>query len=359
MRKMKSGTSKPILSYIGDLPPFRTTGITLSFENNLEILSEQFDIKNVQELRTLNQGVLAKSVEIIKLWVRFYTETKKEKPEIIYLNFPSSFLGAAKISVLLMIGISYGIKKVLHIHRGDFHDWFSKSRVNKWIANKAFKMSDFTIVLAKSQKEKLERTFPGNRFFFLNNTIEREHNCQKTNIVPGKFIYVSNYLESKGILDLLDVFGEVVSQNQSIKLDCFGSYSPGVSKEKLMSYQSDQISINKGIYGKRKFLKLCESSCFILPSWNEGQPLSVLEAMSVGLPVIASDVGLIREMVGDNYPYLFAAKNKQSLTEAINNFLIAPNNEQIGQELRKRYYSKYSRAKHRKKILQIFENISN
>jgi glycosyltransferase involved in cell wall biosynthesis len=67
---------------------------------------------------------------------------------------------------------------------------------------------------------------------------------------------------------------------------------------------------------------LAESDIFVLPSRWEGFPLTVLEAMRAGLPVVASDVGGVAEAVIDGYTgYLFAPNDGQALRTRIDKLL--------------------------------------
>jgi glycosyltransferase involved in cell wall biosynthesis len=67
---------------------------------------------------------------------------------------------------------------------------------------------------------------------------------------------------------------------------------------------------------------LAESDIFVLPSRWEGFPLTVLEAMRAGLPVVASDVGGVAEAVIEDYTgYLFAPKDGHTLRTRIDKLL--------------------------------------
>ncbi len=79
---------------------------------------------------------------------------------------------------------------------------------------------------------------------------------------------------------------------------------------------SGKINVSGAIpHGKKLFTKLDESKLFILPSFTEGMPRSLIEAMARGLPAIGSDVGGIKELLAKEYRV--APKNHEVLAEKI------------------------------------------
>ena len=99
-----------------------------------------------------------------------------------------------------------------------------------------------------------------------------------------------------------------------------------------------------------------KASCLILPSHNEGQPQIILEAMSIGTPVIATNVGDIPTMLGIDYPFLIPAKSPDKLANAIENFLKLDENElnKLSTFLKNRYNNNYSYEIHKTLLLKTF-----
>jgi glycosyltransferase involved in cell wall biosynthesis len=82
------------------------------------------------------------------------------------------------------------------------------------------------------------------------------------------------------------------------------------------SYQSENILFTGRVDSVKNYLQA--SDYYISASLTEGLPNSVLEAISVGLPVILSKISSHVEIIGDNYPYLFDPNNSKDLNRKLN-----------------------------------------
>ncbi|MDH3246506.1 MAG: glycosyltransferase family 4 protein, partial [Saprospiraceae bacterium] len=122
-------------------------------------------------------------------------------------------------------------------------------------------------------------------------------------------------------------------------------------------HNGSSIMLQGPVSGPQKLQELCNADCLILPSWNEGQPLVILEAMALGVPVIATDVGFVRETLGERYPYLIPPKDENALFESILQFIEDKKKVAIGEQLKRRYDKKFSRGQHRRKILRAFADV--
>ena len=76
--------------------------------------------------------------------------------------------------------------------------------------------------------------------------------------------------------------------------------------------------------------------------------------MSVGLPVISTNVGLIPDLIGPNYMYLANPKDQDSLKKLLIEFINSNENDVIANKLRSKYFEKYSREKHKIRLFEIF-----
>ena len=113
-----------------------------------------------------------------------------------------------------------------------------------------------------------------------------EYVFKKNAIKSNKFLYLSNYTREKGILDLLHAFNNMATNEKKITLECYGEFLDDNIKQAVLKFQSNRLTINRIIIDEKKFKTISNCDCLVFPSWNEGQPLVILEAMSQGLIMI-------------------------------------------------------------------------
>lgn len=91
-----------------------------------------------------------------------------------------------------------------------------------------------------------------------------------------------------------------------------------------------------------------------LPSYNEGMPLTLLESMSLGTPVIITKVGFINEALGDDYPLYCKIGNSDSIIKCFENLSKIDNINILKENLKCIYNDKFSHKTHEVQLLTIF-----
>jgi len=343
--------------FFGELPPKNIHGIAYSNHVNLKMLGSTYMIDIIEDDNFLidhDKVSLAKLFRVIKKIFKVAEKSVRRKYAYFYLTYSLSVFGSLKtLSVIAVHRIFNHDKVVLHIHRGDFFSRFYGSEISRLLTRIVFSLSDKIIVLSKTQRLQFEKHF-NKSFWILRNTVEIEMEPKSYLRTRKNFIFVSNYLIDKGIIDLLEVFSKLVLQECNITLTTYGEFSDLTLKEKILGFQSENIFIKGTITGIEKYELIAKSDCLILPSWNEGQPVIILEAMSVGTPVIASDTGLISEILGVDYPYLTQPGNRKSLEDKILLYLREKDSPDISKKLKEIYDNDYSHKKHEAELSEIF-----
>lgn len=127
---------------------------------------------------------------------------------------------------------------------------------------------------------------------------------------PRKFIFIGRDEKRKG-LDLLNS----VMQSSDASTCEFHMVGPFNRKDQVKAQHIIYYGMVQGEDQMRQLLDGCE--VLICPSYAEGMPTVIIEAMSRGLAVIATDVGAVSELVGDQTGWLIEPGNKDQLSFSI------------------------------------------
>lgn len=350
------------LLFSGELPPKSVHGIANSNEINIRFLSERFSVLIDEEYVDLGfHGALSwsKFKNYFRRLGRIVSFSLKNKFEYFYIVFSTSKAGAIKTLLIIILFRIFNFSSicVVHLHRGDLDIFVNKSFFNKLLFRIVLQLTHRLIVLSEKTKDYIELKFDKSyAIFVLPNTVNIEYELDAERAPANKtkqFLYISNYIQEKGILLLLDTFRQL---DEGFRLNCYGNFSDVDLKEKILAYSSEKIKINGPIFGKEKFLAIQESDALILPSFNEGKPIVLLEALSIGTPFIAPDVGYIKEMVFEEYPFIYNKNTLKDLFDMIIKFSKVSINEKnnLQNSLKRHYVENYSNAKHKDKLFQIF-----
>jgi len=143
---------------------------------------------------------------------------------------------------------------------------------------------------------------------------------------------IGRFVREKGVLDLLEAVALAAPRVPSLRLLMIGDTLPsdrgrGVEKEIRDLIAARGIGKNViflGFRGDVPFL-LRLVDVFALPSYREGMPLTILEAMAAGKPVVTTNVrGCREEVVNGVTGIVVAPRDPRSLSEAILSLLVAP-----------------------------------
>lgn len=134
-------------------------------------------------------------------------------------------------------------------------------------------------------------------------------------------LFVGRLDTAKGIEELLEAFASLAIRRPNLRLAFVGDGPGGGhlrSKAKHLGL-ADRITLNGACSSQKVADWLAAANVLALPSYNEGYPNVVIEALSCGRPVIATNVGGILELVNEECGILIAPRDSHTLASAIEN----------------------------------------
>ncbi|MHB8499933.1 MAG: glycosyltransferase [Candidatus Acidiferrales bacterium] len=132
-------------------------------------------------------------------------------------------------------------------------------------------------------------------------------------------LFVGRLDTAKGIEELLEAFASLAGRRPNLRLAFVGDGPGGGhlrSKAKHLGL-ADRITLKGACSSQAVAQWLAAANVLALPSYNEGYPNVVIEALSCGRPVIATNVGGILELVNEESGILIAPRDSRALADAI------------------------------------------
>ena len=248
---------------------------------------------------------------------------RQNSDAIIHYNMP--LMGAAIIRDYILLQIAHQLRRpiVLHVHGGNY----MKCRQRPWHIQKListiFSWAKHIIVLSEEEKSIVEKDFKKNNVISLPNCIDlsqaRSYNRTFDAEKQLSLLYLGRIEKNKGIDYILEAAKQLKADGVSFKLHFAGKEE--TQDEYIPQFKSElgESFIYHGVvFGKVKSDLLKQCDVFLLPSFYEGLPMSLLETMSFGMVPVVTSVGSIPTVVSDNVNGLYVGvKNTDDIVSSI------------------------------------------
>ncbi len=237
-------------------------------------------------------------VMIVALIKMFFLLCVDRKIKIIHIH-TSSYNGLRRTKYFVDLSNFFRKKVLLHIHGGGFVDYY---KANKRFVDNCLRKTSAIISLSESWKSIFKEQIGFEKDVFVVNNIVAEPIMRETE--PDgllHFLFLGLIASDKGVFDLLKSLSIIKTKIEDKILLHIG----GLGKTERLVNDIERYGLNKivkyegWVSDDAKIELLNKCSVFILPSYYEGLPLSIVEAMSYGMEVISSNVGAIPMLVTD------------------------------------------------------------
>jgi len=256
-----------------------------------------------------------------------------------------------------------GTPVVLHVHGARF-DTFLDGLATPllWLARRIAKNADSVVVLSSEWQQKLSSRLPGAKLEVIGNGVAEPPQVAVEK-VNGEILvlFLGNLCQRKGIWDLIACSGKLPPNVRLVLVG--GEEEPGIA-ERVRSELAQQglqkrVELVGPAVGEAKFRWLRQADIFVLPSYAEGVPISMLEALAAGLPAIITPVGGIPSVLRDREHALFVPPGDQgALNTAITELAGDANmRARMGESARQHVLKHYGVECSARKYLQLYERL--
>ena len=212
----------------------------------------------------------------------------------------------------LMAAKLCGARVVLQNHGGSSLREFCGNRMFAAFVRASLKLPDAIVVLSRAELAEYRSMVGGDNVLLLPNGIDctpylRHSRPAADPAVPLKLIYVGRLAPGKGLTEILEASALLKRDNVPARLVIAGS-GPD---EQALKARARSLGIEAEVcfagpaYGERKLRLLAEADVLLLPSYSEGLPYALLEAMAAGAVPVVTRVGAIPDVVEEGVHGLF------------------------------------------------------
>ena len=273
------------------------------------------------KLQSLLEILFKATTEII----RFAVQVSNKDVRLIHLNPSLSNRALLRDGVLLILAKCFG-KKIIVFWRG----WQIPTertivRLFSPLFRFVFNRADLTLVLASEVRKKLLGigiTHP----ILITTTLFNQDLIPKVKASGNhgktqRLLFMARLVKEKGIYETIEAFKILKKEFRNISLDVAGD-GPELTNLKKKYAQIDALQFHGHVYDKDKYQLMVKSNFFVLPSYREGMPNSILEAMACGLPIVTRPVGSLKDFfVHGKHGYLLNNNNPKDLAQLISNLI--------------------------------------
>jgi glycosyltransferase involved in cell wall biosynthesis len=322
------------------------------------MLDEGYQIHVVPISRSMN---LIKHLRSIWKLYRFF---RQEKFDIVHVHTPVAALVGRTAAFFARVPFV-----VYTAHGFYFHDEMPKTkrRIHVFLEKIAGKVTDLMFTQSKEDANtaKEKKIMPEECIYAIGNGVDvkmfdpanfrdRTMFRKSLNIPEDAYVIgmIGRQVEEKGIVEFFSAAKIIAEQSSDVyfllvgdRLESDHANAVDIAKEDATSSIGNRLILT----GMRSDIPelLSVMDLFTLPSWREGMPRTIIEAMMMGLPVVATDIrGSREEVVPEETGLLVPVRSSQNLASAYMRFVDNPSwGRELGEEGRKRAMELYDERK--------------
>lgn len=339
-------------------------------------------LKKNNDKRISGKFSILKMIDNILIFNKFLYTIVSNLGTPVYITTSQSKVGFIRDFLFINLSRMLGSKVVAHQFGSNYQHFYNSQSdfIKKNIRN----------TLQKADKIVVEGDFTKQQFNFLpdyeqkvvcipNGLPEKINSSDifAKNISNDKtvnLIYLSNLIETKGYWDVLEAVNILVNERKlDVKATFSGRFLKDLGDTKFATATEakdaffhfleknnlqDRVKYYEGLFGSQKSEAFRNSHFFLLPSYyiNEGQPVSIVEALAYGCVPIVTNYRLIPTMVNEDNGIFVNSKSPQKIADVIEKFINDPQKyEQHSQAGINFYLNNFTADKYVNRLMSLFK----
>lgn len=330
-----------------------------NYKNN-KAFCEQTNLKYIATVIRANKFTKIKTF-ICKI-PEIISTIRKDNIDIVHVHMAERG-SVFREGFVIFIASILGCKTIIHMHGADIEEWYNRqNKIVKKLVSKIFCMADRMLVLGDNWLPFMRNVMQNHedKIRVLHNAVNVEKK-NKANKCATDVLFYGMLIKRKGIDDLLAAFEQIKDDiPENIHLRLYGDNKEFDNKKKLKQYHLEDRASYEGWMTAEKRPEIFSNTLInILPSYNEGLPMTILESMGYGIPNISTNIAAIPEAIEDGENgFLVEPGDISMLAERMKELILDKNLwERFSQNAYKTAKEEFSIDAHIAQLIKIYEQI--
>lgn len=283
-------------------------------------LAAHFDLVHFQVgSEGRSEGALGKLARFVTSPFALAAAVVRHNAEVVHINTSLNAKSYWRDLAYLLVAKLCGARVVYQVHGGSLAT-FGNAFV-RW----STRLPDVVVVLSQAERERFRAAAPSQLVEALPNGIdcgpyERYNRAAADRDTPLRLIYIGRLASGKGLIESIEALRLARSRGVAARLVLAGT---GAEEARLRQYVRDaglvrDVTFVGPAYGDLKARLLSQADVLLLPSYSEGLPYSLLEAMAAGVVPVVTPVGAIPDVVSDGeHGVLVPPRDAEAIAQAL------------------------------------------
>lgn len=362
--------NKPKILFVMQLPPpVIGAGVVCRQVYDSELIKENIDCDFLnftlsRKVEDFGHRSAYKFPKFMGIWLRLIWKLLTHRYDAVYLTLTCHGPKFQRDSLLALPAKMLSKRLIIHQHNtGMSHD------VDKNIYRQLFPLvykNSKVILLSERLYPDVKRIVDHSQVRICPNGLPKPEAFpvrEMDNSEPVRILFLSNLYKAKGVYTLLDACNELKERGLNYVCDIVGDTTRQINaqtlKEQIAARSLEDFIVYHGaLYEAQKHHMLSQADIFTLPTHNEAFPLVVIEAMMHSLPVVASDIGGIADMVRDDVNgWTVKTADAKALADKLELLIKdAELRERMGEASGQIYNKEYTQEQFEKNLLEAILN---
>lgn len=284
----------------------------------------------------------------------------RSRPDVAHVHTSHAFSFFRSSFYVLFISYIWRRPVVLHIHGSAFDEFAeTDSRLLSFYQSIVFSATSRVIILGDYWYEEMSQYIDEQKLVIIPNAVAPEKYDPTFGSGTPSIVFISDLMARKGVYEIIEAIDGINESSDfdfTVELGGLGSLS---NEFQSLANRHANVTYHGYVSEEKKRELLNEGIIYLLPSYAEGLPIAMLEAMAGGNAIISTNVGSIPEVINEENGIIINPGDANALKKAIRSLLEDPEKVvQMARANRVLVSEKYSWDEVMEQLVECYEELN-